>query len=420
MKEAIKIIVAREYFERVKRKSFIITTVLMPVLMLALMMAPAVIMYFSTGEKQTIAVVDDSGIIAKKLHNVDDIKFISATEDVAKLKSSEDFTAILVIGKDVVKNPDKNVTLYTHGSPSMITEGVVKNQIEKAIENERINSYEIANLAKIMKDVQVDLNIKTMRLDGDEETSTSSSMSWGLGLLMDFILYMFIMIYGQAVMNSIIEEKTNRVLEIVVASVNPTALMLGKILGIGAVAVTQMLIWAVLIGLGAIFLMPFVSSAVMASDDFGMIQALSQISDPSFVIQLGVFMLLFMIGGYLIYSSIYAAVGSAVDNIQDGAQLSSLATMPVLIAFLASNAVLTNPNSQIAIWTSMFPLTSPMVMMTRMPFDIPVWQAWVSLIILYASTLFMVWVAAKIYRVGIFMYGKKPTVMEMIRWARYK
>ncbi len=420
MTDALKIIIAREYLERVKRKSFIITTILMPVLMLAIMAAPALIMVFSEAEEQVIAVIDDSGVIEKRLHDMGDLKFVSATQNVDSLKKSEDYSAILVIGRNVVKNPSENITLYTHGSLSMVTESVITNQIEKAVEKQRIDSYGIDNLANIMKDVQVDISLKTLRIDGDEETSTSSQLSWALGLFMDFLLYMFIMFYGQAVMNSIIEEKTNRVLEIVVASVNPTSLMLGKILGIGAVAVTQLLIWAALIGVGASFLMPIASKAVLASDDLGMMQALSQISDHSFVLQLGMFMLLFMIGGYLIYSSIYAAIGSAVDNIQDGAQLSSLATIPVVLAFIASNAVLANPNSTLAVWVSMFPLTSPMVMMTRMPFGIPMWQVWVSLVLLYASTLFMVWLAAKIYRVGIFMYGKKPSIAEMLRWARYK
>lgn len=422
MKSALGIIISREYLERVKRKSFIITTILMPLLMLAMMVAPALIMALSGPEEQTIAVIDDSGVVAPRLQNEGDITFIPVTTALADLKADDNYQAILVIGKDVISEPDGNISLYTHGSPSMVTEQFISGQLSDVIEDQRIRAYEIDNLRQILDEVNVDVQLQTYRLDKEEETATSSILSYLLGTFMMLILYMFIMLYGQMVMTSIIEEKNNRVLELVVSSVKPTDLMMGKILGIGAVAVTQILIWAVLLIGCSIWIMPLLSTSVAQSGtaDPAMIQAVAQLADPSFMGQLLIFMVLFLIGGYLFYSSIYAAIGSAVDNIQDASQLTSIAIVPIILALIISMSVVQDPNSALAMWTSYIPFTSPMVMMARVPFGIPVWQSIVSLVILYVSFVGMIWLAAKIYRVGIFMYGKKPTVAELIRWTRYK
>lgn len=422
MKSALGIIISREYLERVKRKSFIITTILMPLLMLAMMVAPALIMALSGPEEQTIAVIDDSGVVAPRLQNEGDITFIPVNTPLADLKADDNYQAILVIGKDVISEPDGNISLYTHGSPSMVTEQFISGQLSDVIEDQRIRAYEIDNLRQILDEVNVDVQLQTYRLDKEEETATSSILSYLLGTFMMLILYMFIMLYGQMVMTSIIEEKNNRVLELVVSSVKPTDLMMGKILGIGAVAVTQILIWAVLLIGCSIWIMPLLSTSVAQSGtaDPAMIQAVAQLADPSFMGQLLIFMVLFLIGGYLFYSSIYAAIGSAVDNIQDASQLTSIAIVPIILALIISMSVVQDPNSALALWTSYIPFTSPMVMMARVPFGIPVWQSIVSLVILYVSFVGMIWLAAKIYRVGIFMYGKKPTVAELIRWTRYK
>lgn len=420
MSRALSIIIAREYLERVKRKSFIITTILMPIIMLAIMVAPAAIAMLSTPEEQVIAVIDDSGVVAKRLHDSDEITFQRVDDNIEVVKKSDTYGAILVIGANVVNNPDDNVTLYTHGSPSLTTERFVTDQIEDAIESRRIELYEIDNLRQIMEDVQVDMNMKTYRLDRDEENETSSLLSYLLGTFMMLILYFFIMLYGQMVMTSIIEEKNNRVLELVVSSVKPNDLMMGKILGIGAVAVTQILIWAILIIAGSLCLMPFMTTAAATADDPTLVAAISQLGDPAFMAKLMVFMVLFLKGGYLFYSSIYAAIGSAVDNIQDASQLQTVAIVPIILALIISMSVVQDPNSGLALWTSIIPFTSPMVMMARMPFGIPVWQSLLSVVLLYASFFGMIWLSAKIYRVGIFMYGKKPTFMELMRWVRYK
>jgi ABC-2 type transport system permease protein len=247
-------------------------------------------------------------------------------------------------------------------------------------------------------------------------------VSYMLGLLMMLMLYMFIMLYGQMVMTSIIEEKGNRVLEIVVSSVKPTHLMLGKILGIGAVAVAQIAIWAVLVFAFMKFGMPFVTDSLSAeaATDNDLAAIMSILSDTGFIMSMFAYMILFLIGGYLFYSAIYAAIGSAVDNIQDASQLQSIALAPIMLGLIMSMTVVADPNSTLATWLSIIPLTSPMIMMTRLPFGVGVGEIIASLLVLYASTLLIVWFSAKIYRIGIFMYGKKPTIKELIRWARYK
>ena len=220
---------------------------------------------------------------------------------------------------------------------------------------------------------------------------------------------------------SIIEEKTNRVLEIVVSSARPFDLMLGKITGVGLVAVTQILIWAVLIGTAAAVATPFLTPETLGADMPDEVAAgISQITDPGFLLSLLLYALLFFIGGFLFYASIFAAIGSAVSNVQDASQLSTIATMPVIIGIIGSMAILNNPSSALAFWISVIPFTSPMAMMARLPYGVPGWEIALSLVLLYLSFVFMIWLCGKIYRVGIFMYGKKPTLIEIIRWARYK
>ena len=209
-------------------------------------------------------------------------------------------------------------------------------------------------------------------------------------------------------------------LELVVSSVKPQWLMLGKITGVGLVAITRILIWAGIVGICSVFTMPMFAAMPEAASEPAIAGAIAQLTDVGFMVSLVVYMLLFFIGGYLFYSAIFAAIGSAVDNIQDASQLTSIATMPVIIGIVASMAVINNPTSSMAFRLSIIPFTSPMTMMSRLPFGVPVWETVLSLVVLYISFILLLWVCAKIYRVGIFMYGKKPTLIEIIRWARYK
>ena len=253
---------------------------------------------------------------------------------------------------------------------------------------------------------------------------------------MTFMLYIFLLLYGQMVMTSIIEEKNNRVLEIVVSSIKPAQLMMGKIIGIGLVAVTQVLIWAALISVISGSILPALLPAEVmnevtafnngtidintATNDAELLHALSVIGNVGYILSIFGYLILFLIGGFLFYSSIYAAIGSAVDNIQDAGQFQSIVVFPIIIGLILSMTVVNDPNSTLATIMSMIPFTTPMVMMARIPFGIATWEIIVSLVLLYISFLFMVWVAAKIYRVGIFMYGKKPSIKDLIRWINYK
>lgn len=418
MKSPLAIIISREYLERVKRKSFIISTLLMPILMIGLMLAPALIMAFSTPDDKTVAVVDQTPEqIGRKLEKEAELTFVDAGNDYKAAMADEDYDAVLVINKDAVSRPD-GIRLYSREAASMQAESAISGQLESIIEKERLKAYDIANLAQIMKELDVDVTLETFRItDGEDASETSSIASYLIGIIMSLMLYTFIMLYGQMVTTSIIDEKSNRVLEIVVSSVSPNALMMGKIVGIGLVAITQILIWGILLTGCSFWIMPLVSNAAAAGDgalDLGML------GSPWYIAELFGYIALFLIGGYLFYSSIYAAVGSAVDNIQDASQLLSIAIIPIILGLLLSMQAAQDPSSGLAFWASMIPLTSPMVMMSRIPFGIPGWQILLSLVILYASFVGMVWIAAKIYRVGIFMYGKKPTVVELIRWARYK
>ena len=419
MNSQLSTIITREYLERVKRKSFIISTILMPVFMVLLMALPALIAIFSTPEEKEIAVVDESGVIAKTLQNGDETKFVVTQATLADLTDNEDYYGVLVIGKDIVDNPSA-VTLYTHSESSMQLENAIARQIKETVESIRLRRYNIENLSEILAAVNADVKLQTFRIDSDETSETSSTLSYFIGIIMSFMLYMFILLYGQMVMTSIIEEKNNRVLEIVVSSVKPSYLMLGKIIGIGLVAITQILIWAIIIMSFTFWVMPSLVAGIAGGADPEMMAALGLLGDGSYMLTLFVYLILFLVGGYLFYSSIYAAIGSAVDNIQDASQLQTFAVLPIIIGMVLAPSVVGDPMSSFATWVSIIPFTSPMVMMARIPFDIPVWQIITSLVLLYATFLFMIWLSAKIYRVGIFMYGKKPTIGELIRWARYK
>ena len=421
MKSNLFLIIKREYLERVRRKSFIITTLLMPLFLVIMMVLPGLIMVFSGPEEKTIAVVDASGVIAPTLHGGDEITFktISADVSVDSIKKLEDYDAVLYISGNIVNNPNE-VQLFTRSAPSMATEQFISGQLEDAIRSIRKKNFDIPNIDEILERIDVDVSLTTYRIDSEEEKETSSVVAYFIALAAAMILYMFILIYGQMVMTSIIEEKNNRVLEVVVSSVKPQTLMLGKVLGIGCVAVTQIVIWGALVGCFSRWIMPLFSGAAAADAEPELSAAFSLLTDTGYLLSLFGYITIFLMAGYLLYSSIFAAIGSSVDNIQDASQLTSIATVPIIIGIMVSMAAMQDPNSALAFWCSMIPFTSPIVMISRIPFGIPAWQIWLSMVILVATFLFMIWVTAKIYRVGIFMYGKKPKIKDLIRWARYK
>ncbi|MGM9846067.1 MAG: ABC transporter permease [Muribaculaceae bacterium] len=419
MNSPLSIIIGREYFSRVKRKSFIISTILMPLFMIAMMVVPVAVAMLSTPDSMNIAVVDQSGVVVPKLRNEAEMTFVNNPQlTIAEAKADETYDGVLVIGSDVVQNPSA-VTLYTRGASSVLSESVITSQLNNIIQDIRLEAYNIPELPKIMKDVQVDVTMTTFRLDQDQETETSSMTSYAIGMIMSLMLYMFIMLYGQMVMTSIIEEKNNRVLEIVVSSVKPSVLMMGKICGIGLVALTQILIWAGLLIAASAWIIPGIAAGAM-SGDAEMAGMVAQLGDTAYVASIFAYIVAFLVGGYLFYSAIYAAIGSAVDNVQDASQLQTVAIVPIILAMVLAMSVISDPNSQMAFWASIIPFTSPVVMMARIPFGIAGWEIALSLGLLYAAFFGMIWFSAKVYRVGIFMYGKKPTLTELVRWARYK
>ncbi|MBQ1979114.1 MAG: ABC transporter permease [Alistipes sp.] len=433
----IGLIIGREFNERVRKKSFIITTILMPVLMLLLMAAPALIMSFSQGDEKQIGVIDESTMIGSRLESDETILFetLDIPLDEAR-RTRTDLFAVLYIAPDILENP-KGVQLYANSSTSMTLEMEICGQIERILEAEKLKGYEIENLQAILNEIETSVSMQTFRNDKSQEEvseAQSSMVVTVIGYILAFVLYMFLLIYGSMVMQSVIEEKNNRVLEVMVSSVKPFDLMMGKILGVGSVAVLQVVIWGVLIlGMGTLVVPHLMPDEVMASAtaieqgaalqnadlDPEMIQAIAAVTDVSYLLKIFVSMILFVFGGFLLYAAMFAAVGSAVDNVQDASQLQTPITVPIILGLLMMMAVINDPTSKLAFWFSVIPLTSPIVMMARIPYDIPTWEIVLSLVVLYASFVALVWFAAKIYRVGIFMYGKKPTLKELWKWMRY-
>ena len=276
----------------------------------------------------------------------------------------------------------------------------LRGQIAKVLEREKLRAYRIEDLDRILADVKTDVKMQVVRNDEGSPSSGSSAVAAMVGLGLGMVLYMFLMIYGAMVMQSVIEEKSSRVLEVVVSSVRPFELMMEA-----AAALQQ--------GGGA---------ATAAAGDFDpeTLGAIALATDVGYLAMLFGYLLLFVVGGYLLYSAMFAAVGSAVDNAQDAAQLQTPIMIPIILAVIVEMSVLNDPNSPLAFWFSLIPFTSPVVMMARIPYGIPTWEIVLSLVLLYAAFVGMVWLSAKIYRVGIFMYGKKPTLREMFRWIRYK
>lgn len=436
MKNKIGIIVSREYFQRVRKKSFIITTLAMPVLMLALMCLPALLMNVNMTSAKEIGVIDPTGIIACKLPDSSLAKFTRLDISPDSISSQKDFDAFLILPANVIEHP-VGINFYSRDASTVNLEMFITENLNEIIEQERLDRMNMGDLKSVLKEIEVNSSLSTYRLsESDEIVNSSSGVSFMIGILMDAFLYFFLLMYGQMVMTSIVEEKSNRVLELVVTSVKPMQIMMGKIVGVGLVAITQLAIWAAIIILASITLVPMLMSPELAAEVTAMgngtldvsqasmgaegLQALSIAGNVGYLASIFGWLLLFLIGGFLLYASLYAAIGSAVDNVQDGSQLQGFVIMPLIIGFILSTAIASNPTSSLAFWLSIVPFTSPMVMMTRIPFDIPIGQIILSLAVLYASFIIMVWIAGKIYRVGIFMHGKKPTVKDLVRWARYK
>ena len=431
----IGIIIEREYMERVRKKSFLLTTILMPIFMILLMGAPAAIMMFNTPDHNVIGVLDNTGVIFPQLQSNELYELVPLQGNGQDKVESGDINGYLIIPSDVTKSSSPALNLYMDGAIPLELQSSLSVQVSNAVENQKLLSYNIQNLPEIMDKVKTKVKINEVRLDKEEGESLQSDLSFFIGLFMSFLLYMFLLMYGQMVMTSIIEEKNNRVLELVVSSIKPSQLMLGKIAGIGLVAVTQIIIWGIIMSFVSTLLLPaLVPEETMSQimqmrsgtldmnqvDDFSTLNALNMLTNLGFIVQIFFWLILFLTGGFLLYAAMFAAVGSAVDNVQDASQLQTFILIPIIIALMVSVSIGNSPNSTLAVWLSMIQFTSPMVMMSRIPAGIEAWQPWVSIVILYISFFFMVLFAGKVYRIGIFMYGKKPNVKDLVKWAKYK
>ncbi|MBO5855816.1 MAG: ABC transporter permease [Alistipes sp.] len=424
----IYLIISREYLERVRKKSFIIVTLLMPLFMIGMMIAPTLMMLYSTSDQKQVVVIDRSGLIADNLCETPEVTFIredrmSKSEACNIYNEESGIFGILYIG-ETIEDRD-SVQLITNSSSSMMFEQNIAAQIESIVEHDKLKAYDIDNLEEILASIETNIDLATYVNDGsgEEESmeSTSSGVNYILGIVLGMMLYMIIILYGQMVLTSVIEEKSSRVIDVMVTSCTPFQLMMGKILGIAAVALTQIGIWALLVLSASKFLVPAVFSAdVAAANDMMLVAALGTITDTGYLASLFACLVLFILGGFLLYASLYAAAGSAVDSIQDSQQFNSIIMIPIIISIIIMMSVFNDPNSSIAFWSSMIPFTSPIVMIARVPFGIPVWEIIVSLIVLYLTFIATTYLASKIFRVGIFMHGKRNTWRDLWVWIREK
>ncbi|MDR2894122.1 MAG: ABC transporter permease [Alistipes sp.] len=432
------IIIGREFNTRVRKKSFIITTLLTPLLMVGLVVVPALLATMKSDRDKVLLVVDDSGVVAQQLQNRDHFIFKPQTASYEELRRQKDEEAfgILVIGADVMNDPS-DVQLYTYASSTMEIESDITSQIEQVIEQRKLLEYDIENLPQIMEQVSTTVTMSTTRIgeDGGEKES-SSVLAMVSAYLFGLLIYMFVFMYGAMVMQGVVEEKNSRVMEIMISSVRPYELMMGKIVGIAAVALVQFFIWMVLIFVLGTAAMTFFAGDLAANAqamqdltaggglpgglDAETMSMLRNITDLGFLGKIFGGFAIYFIGGYLLYAAMFAAIGSAVDNVEDTQQLQLPVSIPLILAIVVLMAVLKDPDGGLAFWFSMIPFTSPVIMMARIPYGVPLWELVLSVAILYASFTGMVWLAGKVYRVGVFMYGKKPSWGELYKWIKYK
>ncbi len=437
----IGIIARREFNERVRKKSFIITTILMPLFFVAIMFIPMLMMNIKSDKVKEVYVVDDSGLIAPNLQPAAGISFTSTDQPLDSLMSGQaEIFGVLVIGENVMEDAT-GVQFYTYQASTIDIESEISGQIKDIIEEIKLSQYNIENLSEILAsvDTPVSLHVKQISEDGEAKDS-SSIVAIIAAYIFGFLIYMFVFLYGGMVMQGVIEEKSNKVLEVMVSSVKPFQLMMGKILGIASVALTQLVIWIVFIvvvGGGAMSLFAgdmveaaqAMSSGMPMSVDMeamaggmsaDMAAAINTLTDPGYLFRLIGGFIVYFIGGYLLYAAMFAAVGSAVDNEKDTQNLQTPISMPLIVALFVMITAMQDPHSPLAVWCSIIPFTSPIVMVARLPYGVPAWELWTSIALLFATFVAIVWFAGKVYRVGIFMYGKKPTFKELYKWSKYK
>ena len=443
----IKLVAGREYSIRVKKKSFIFTTILTPILFAALMIVPSAVMLMGgNDEVRKVVVIDQSGVVAPTLADSELVDYeVSEGVSLDSLKANFSATGAYAIVEISPLDENKNVkiTAYSEKQMNMELKSSIKRSVNSAIEAYKLESYDIENLDRILEDVKSDAELAayTLSESGDAKKSIVE-ISMAMSYIMSFFIYIFVFMFGNMVMNSVIQEKSNRIVEVIVSSVKPFDLMLGKIFGVAGVAVTQFLIWVVLT-----VVLVFGFKAVMGPELFtggaqqmtqmagvdaeammaaaaapsgplaDIMGALSQINFPYII---GCFLIYFVLG-YLLYAAMFAAVGSAVENEADTQQLTLPISLPLILGLFIMLHTFELPESSLSFWASMIPFTSPMVMLARIPFEgaVPTWELLLSIGLLLVTFLGIVYLSGKIYRIGILMYGKKATWKDLWKWIKY-
>ena len=434
------LIIKQEYLRRVRKKSFILLTFLAPLMMAALVFVPLWLASMKGDEVRRIAVIDRTGNYAPLFSDTDNYLFFDAEKSLEEYRASEqkDLFAILNITDDLLDNP-RAAVLYSEKQIPGDLSRIVNQVLTKQMESDKLASFQIPDLDKIIEESRVQFRIQTIKWGQDGSESSSSGMiAHIIGLFSTIIIYMFIYMYGAMVMQGVSEEKTNRIVEIMVSSVRPFSLMMGKVVGIGLVGLTQIVLWGILtitlIGVGGLFLGGVaggVDAAVAMQQGAMMSPQINQAElqeGMEWISQLQsfnwgeilFFFVLFFLGGYLLYASLFAAIGSAINSPEDSQQFMMPITIMMIFALYAGIYSADNPDGPLAFWCSMIPFTSPIVMLMRIPYEIPLWQKLLSVLLLFATSVGFIWVSAKIYRIGILMFGKKPQLKEMIKWISYR
>ena len=456
----INVIIGREYLTRVKKKSFLLTTFLAPIFLAAIMILPSVIMFMAEDKGKQVAVVDGSGIVMPYMVDSEAVDYVDYSgEQPDSIKAGfkgMGLDALVVVSPLDLETRSVSVSAYSHKPMSVDMKEAIRANVNRAVEDYRLESYDIDGLKQILEDVQADIPVATYTLEDDGEARiTSSEVYMFVSLIFSIIIYMFIAMFSGMVMQSVIEEKSSRVVEVLVSSVKATELMFGKIIGVACVALTQFFLWVVLTGVlvagaGAVIGFDSIaeSAAVqtdpmtqmaeglgvdqeimeqsgmtvqmeMPSGDSELAAVLQTLKDIDYPMLLISFVIYFILG-YLLYASLFAAIGSAVENEADTQQLQLPVTIPLILAFFIAFYAFKAPDSQVVFWGSMIPFTSPIVMLARIPFGVPVWELVLSVVLLLLTFAGIAYISAKIYKIGILMFGKKTTFKDLYKWLKQK
>ena len=432
----LRLIIAREYLSIVGRKSFILMTLGMPLLFILIGSIPVLMTYFNDkgSDTQQIAVIDETGRYAAALHSDDMYNFVALKGDTVTdahefyNKANGSIDAVVIIPRNV--DSTGVVNIFSEGTITPALVSMIRGTLADTIESAHLAAMGIPNLQQMVDQAHVDVDVRSIKWSEDGEQESSTDVAMILGVMLSLITYMFVLMYGAMIMNSVIEEKTNRIVEVVVSSCRPFQLMLGKIIGVGLVGLTQMAIWIVLLGIGgtiagsALGISGGMSAGALppeamaaAADQDTMDSMLRQVLSVNYT-PIIINFVIYFIGGYLLYSSLFAAMGSAVDQASDASQFTTPVILIMVIALYAGIGCMENPSGPMAVWCSIIPFTSPVVMMVRLPFGVPAWQLALSIVLLLATALAITWLAARIYRRGILHYGKKSSLKDLFKWIK--